>query len=97
MNPRQAAWAGDGSPAALTAQAQCAGAKFVKSTVRTGVLPGILAALMNARNATRASLKALEAGDVGTRAVLDSRQKALKLVAKALYGFTGRYRTRLGI
>ena len=68
----------------------CAGATFVKKGIRAGVLPSILAALMSARSATRASLKNLDADDVEMRAVLDSRQKALKLVANALYGFTGR-------
>ena len=66
-----------------------AGAKFVKNSMRPGVLPSILAALISARTTTRAALKALEVSDVTTRAVLDSRQKALKLVANALYGFTG--------
>lgn len=65
------------------------GAKFVKAAIRPGVLPGILRALMSARNTTRAVLKSLDASDITTRAVLDSRQKALKLVANALYGFTG--------
>lgn len=71
----------------------CAGAKFVKSGLRSGVLPSILAALMSARNTARASLKQLDAGagsdTDAQRAVLDSRQKALKLAANALYGFTG--------
>lgn len=52
-----------------------------------GILPSVLAALLQARAATRALLK--EEGDPGRRAVLDSRQKAIKLVANALYGFTG--------
>ena len=67
------------------------GAKFVKSSMRPGVLPSILAALISARSTTRAALKGLDAADVTTRAVLDSRQKALKLVANALYGFTGEH------
>ncbi|KAK9805765.1 hypothetical protein WJX73_007272 [Symbiochloris irregularis] len=67
------------------------GAKFVKSGLRSGVLPSILAALMSARNTARASLKQLDGGSDADaqRAVLDSRQKALKLAANALYGFTG--------
>ncbi|KAI3433870.1 hypothetical protein D9Q98_003673 [Chlorella vulgaris] len=63
------------------------GAAFVKPSVRPGILPGILAALIAARGATRELLKA--ATDPATRAVLDSRQKALKVTANALYGFTG--------
>ena len=55
--------------------------------MRAGLLPGILAALIAARAATRAELKATSAP--AQRQVLDSRQKALKLAANALYGFTG--------
>ena len=54
---------------------------------RKGILPSILAALISARAATRAQLK--QATAPAQRAVLDSRQKALKLTANALYGFTG--------
>lgn len=64
-----------------------AGYRFVKPEVRAGLLPGILAALIAARAATRAELKATSAP--AQRQVLDSRQKALKLAANALYGFTG--------
>ena len=73
----------------LQAEGRClaAGAAFVKPQVRQGLLPSILAALVSARKQTRAALKA-EASSA-QRAVLDSRQKALKLCANALYGFTG--------
>ena len=64
------------------------GDTFVKGSVRQGLLPRILAALISARAATRAQLKDTE--DPATRAVLDSRQKVLKLAANALYGFTGK-------
>lgn len=63
------------------------GAKFVKPGVRSGILPSILAALISARAATRQQLKGTT--DPAQRAVLDSRQKALKVTANALYGFTG--------
>lgn len=63
------------------------GATFVKPTVRSGILPSILAALMSARATTRQQLKI--STDPSQRAVLDSRQKALKVTANALYGFTG--------
>ena len=56
--------------------------------VREGMLPMILSALINSRAATRKLLKETE--DPSQRAVLDSRQKALKLTANALYGFTGK-------
>ena len=59
----------------------------MKPGVRPGLLPGILAALIAARAATRAELKAT--ASPAQRTVLDSRQKALKLAANALYGFTG--------
>lgn len=59
----------------------------MKPEIRKGILPSILAALINARAATRAALK--EATAPAQKAVLDSRQKALKLTANALYGFTG--------
>ena len=70
-----------------------AGAKYVKAEIRKGILPSILAALMNARAATRAALKEVPADAAAQRAVLDSRQKALKLTANALYGFTGGVQT----
>lgn len=63
------------------------GAVFVKPEIRAGILPSILAALTAARTATRAQLH--ETTDPAARAVLDSRQKALKVTANALYGFTG--------
>lgn len=66
---------------------QYVGDAFVKPSVRKGILPEILAALIEARTQTRKVLKdTLEASQ---RAVLESRQKALKLTANALYGFTG--------
>lgn len=63
------------------------GAAFVKPSVRPGVVPGILAALIIARTATREQLK--QTTDPARRAVLDARQRALKVTANAAYGFTG--------
>lgn len=74
---------------AVETHAAVTGEKYVKQEVRKGILPSILAALMNARAATRAALKEVSPDQPGKRAVLDSRQKALKLTANALYGFTG--------
>lgn len=65
------------------------GAAFVPPGVREGILPNILAALITARAATREAIK-LASDNPAACAVLDSRQKALKLVANALYGFTGK-------
>lgn len=59
----------------------------MKPDVRKGILPAILAALIEARTHTRKVLK--DTTDPSQRAVLESRQKALKLTANALYGFTG--------
>ena len=54
----------------------------MKPSVRRSLLGSILAALVGARKTTRAALKG-EASPA-QRAVLDSRQKALKLCANAL-------------
>ena len=72
-----------------------AGDVFVKQSVRKGILPTILAALINARSATRKVLKETE--DPAQRAVLDSRQKALKITANALYGFTGGFHRQTAV
>jgi DNA polymerase delta subunit 1 len=63
------------------------GPAFVKPEVRRGVLPDVLTALVTARAATRELLRG--ATDPATRAVLECRQRALKITANAVYGFTG--------
>jgi hypothetical protein len=81
------------------------GSSFIKPSTRAGVLPAILAALMSARATTRAALKGVQQQQrqveqqqgassasqalAARAAVLDGRQKALKLTSNALYGFTG--------
>jgi len=52
-----------------------------------GVLPLILEHLLLARKAVKAQLK--QATTKSERSILDSRQKALKVCANAVYGFTG--------
>ena len=54
-----------------------AGDVFVKPELRQGILPRILAGLLKARAATRAELK--KTSEPTQQAVLDSRQKALKV------------------
>ena len=66
-----------------------AGDKFVKPHVREGILPIILSALIEARAVTKRLLKDTE--DPAQRAVLSSRQQALKTTANAAYGFTGQH------
>jgi DNA polymerase delta subunit 1 len=63
------------------------GARFVAPEVRRGLMPGILEALLAARRAARVALA--QEADLAARAVLDARQKALKLMANAAYGFIG--------
>ncbi|KAJ4777986.1 DNA polymerase [Rhynchospora pubera] len=60
---------------------------FVKPDVQKGILPEILEELIAARKRAKADLK--EAKDPFERAVLDSRQLALKISANSVYGFTG--------
>ncbi len=76
------------------------GDKFVKSTVKKGVLPAILEDLISARKRAKADLK--KETDPFKMAVLDGRQLALKvrstyqsvvmrvqISANSVYGFTG--------
>ncbi|WFD23405.1 DNA-directed DNA polymerase [Malassezia equina] len=60
---------------------------FVKSSLRKGLLPEVLEALLAARKAAKADLK--KETDPLRRAVLDGRQLALKVSANSVYGFTG--------
>jgi DNA polymerase delta subunit 1 len=63
------------------------GHKFVKSTVRQGIVPTILHDLLTARKKAKAALK-VETNPF-KRNVLDGRQLALKISANSVYGFTG--------
>lgn len=60
----------------------------MKPELRRGVIPRICGALISARKAARTALSA-PGKTPAERAVLDGRQKALKLCSNALYGFTG--------
>lgn len=61
--------------------------KFIKATVRKGILPEILENLLSARKAAKAELK--KETDPLKQKVLDGRQYALKVSANSVYGFTG--------
>ena len=60
---------------------------FVKPEIRRGILPMILEELIAARKQAR--LELAQSTDPFERAVLDSRQMALKVSANSVYGFTG--------
>lgn len=64
-----------------------AGNYFVKATVRKGLLPDILEALLAARKKAKKDL-AVETDPLRQK-VLDGRQLALKISANSVYGFTG--------
>ncbi|KOX76910.1 DNA polymerase delta catalytic subunit [Melipona quadrifasciata] len=61
--------------------------KFVKATLRKGILPEILENLLLARKAAKTELK--NETDPLKQKVLDGRQYALKVSANSVYGFTG--------
>jgi DNA polymerase delta subunit 1 len=63
------------------------GAIFVRSHVRAGLFPALLHSLLQARTLAREA-RAREA-DPKRAARLELRQRSLKLVANAAYGFTG--------
>ncbi|KAJ7556163.1 hypothetical protein O6H91_05G071800 [Diphasiastrum complanatum] len=64
------------------------GAYFVLPKLRHGVLPRICGALITARKQARERMMA-KTVSAEEYAVLDGRQRALKLCSNALYGFTG--------
>ncbi|XP_057374077.1 DNA polymerase delta catalytic subunit-like [Daphnia carinata] len=64
-----------------------AGFYFVKASVRKGLLPDILEALLAARKKAKKDL-AVETDPLRQK-VLDGRQLALKISANSVYGFTG--------
>lgn len=62
---------------------------FVKTSVRKGVLPRILATVLAARKAARAKIATLGADEKHIKVALNCRQLALKVSANSVYGFTG--------
>uniref|UniRef100_A0ACB8EUP6 DNA polymerase delta catalytic subunit n=1 Tax=Sphaerodactylus townsendi TaxID=933632 RepID=A0ACB8EUP6_9SAUR len=63
------------------------GDRFVKASVRKGLLPEILENLLAARKRAKGELQ--RETDPFKRQVLDGRQLALKVSANSVYGFTG--------
>ncbi len=63
-------------------------AQFVSTGTRQGVVPRLLADLLQARRHAQGELKDPRVS-AGEKRVLDARQKAFKLAANAVYGFTG--------
>lgn len=61
--------------------------RFVKGSVRQGLLPRVLAELLGARKKAKKEMK--EATDPLLASVLNGRQLALKISANSVYGFTG--------
>lgn len=61
--------------------------RFVRPSVRQGILPRILSVLLTARKKVKQELK--RETDPLRRSVLDARQLALKTTANSIYGFTG--------
>ncbi|VDK85190.1 unnamed protein product, partial [Onchocerca ochengi] len=61
--------------------------RFVKPTIRRGLLPQVLEDLLNARKQAKNDLK--DEQDPFRRMVLNGRQLALKISANSVYGFTG--------
>ena len=70
--------------------------RFVLPSVRKGVMPQILEGLLAARKQVKTLMAdATRAGDTFLAAVLNERQKALKISANAAYGFTGSSASKL--
>jgi len=63
------------------------GAYFLTAKVKKGLLPAVLEDLLAARKRARAEMRGVT--DKIKKNVLDGRQKALKISANSVYGFTG--------
>ncbi|MFH0829792.1 MAG: DNA-directed DNA polymerase, partial [Candidatus Aenigmatarchaeota archaeon] len=71
------------------------GVKFVKPSVRVGILPKVVTELIETRAAVKKAAKA--APDAETKRILNAKQLALKDMSNSLYGYTGYIRSRLYI
>lgn len=69
------------------------GCRFVDRSVKEGVVPAILEHFLAERGRVRQLMKSTS--DASLRTVLDGRQKAIKVVANAVYGFMGARESRL--
>ncbi len=68
------------------------GSKFVKKTVRYGIIPRILENLMNERAKVK---KDMGNADGKLKKALDMKQLAIKVMANAFYGYFGYHRAKI--
>jgi DNA polymerase I len=68
------------------------GAKFVKSSVKLGIMPDILNTLLNKRIATKKLMKQATGAE---RDYLDAEQNSYKILLNSFYGYSGYIRARL--
>ena len=68
------------------------GSRFVSKKVKEGIIPKILARLIEERDKIKAEMKRARGEKLKT---LDAKQYALKIMANAFYGYTGYARGRL--
>lgn len=61
--------------------------RYVKERIRRGILPELVANLVDERNAVRKTMKGMK--DLLMLAVAEGRQLALKMTANSVFGFTG--------
>ncbi len=68
------------------------GIKFVKSSVKEGILPHVLENLINQRSLVKKKMH--EERDADKKRLLYAKQWALKILANAFYGYTGYLRAK---
>lgn len=71
------------------------GSKFVTASVRQGIIPRILKALIEERKKTKRQMRGEK--DAELRRILDAKQLAFKILANAFYGYTGYSRARIHV